>query len=148
MSDLEPKLTYPDPPPKFYNEFIRPNESGSISKPSHRGNKKSVVKLDNKSRVGKGMNNDGHGGRGEDLVDIEVKEAMYVEEQDANRNEEAKRAKVNDVEVPAVFNDGNSGNPGLANSGNNALNYVPVIVNEIGNKVVDMDPIMEEGTKK
>ncbi|GKD86933.1 zinc knuckle CX2CX4HX4C containing protein [Tanacetum coccineum] len=140
---------------------------------------------------------------------MEVKEAVYVEEQDENRNEEAKRAKVNDVEVPAMFNYGNSGNPGknyvnnnidnvsnsganewentnvqgmkssenfdashsnikdmemnknttvrkplsfasviqgLANSGNNKLKYVLVIVNEIGNKVVDMDPIVEEGS--
>ncbi|GJS32656.1 hypothetical protein Tco_0531038, partial [Tanacetum coccineum] len=157
--DLKP--TYPDPPPKFSNEFIRHNKSGSISKPYRRGNKKSVVKLNNKSRVGK-------------------------EEQDENRNEEVKRAKVIDVEVSTVFNDGNSGNPGkisvnnnidsvsnsganewkntnvqgmkssenfdarhsLANSGYNKLKYVPAIVNEIGNKVVDMDPVVEEGSKK
>ncbi|GJU57817.1 hypothetical protein Tco_1235583 [Tanacetum coccineum] len=38
--------------------------------------------------------------------EIEIKEVVYVKEQDENRNEEAKRAKVTKIVIPEVLNDG------------------------------------------
>ncbi|GKC79544.1 RNA-directed DNA polymerase, eukaryota, reverse transcriptase zinc-binding domain protein, partial [Tanacetum coccineum] len=91
---------------------------------------------------------------GEDLVDMEVKEVVgnpgkisvnnntdSVSNSGAN---EWKNTNVQGMKSSENFDARHS----LANSGNNKLKYVPVIVNEIGNKVVDMDPVVEEGSKK
>ncbi|GKA09956.1 hypothetical protein Tco_0689389 [Tanacetum coccineum] len=181
MSDPDPKPPNLDPQPKFANEFIRANKTSknSISKPSHRGNKKNVVRMSTKSNSEKGVDDERNmEGNGDE---IEIKEVVYVEEQDENRNEEAKRAKyngsikggynVNDNEMKLKeIRDVNLGNikdvemnenatirkplsfasviKGLSNGGKNKLKYVPVITNKTGNKVVDMDRVVKESSKK
>ncbi|GJS02055.1 zinc knuckle CX2CX4HX4C containing protein [Tanacetum coccineum] len=37
---------------------------------------------------------------------------------------------------------------GMTNSGNNKLKLFPILVDEVGNKMVDLDPVMLEGSKK
>ncbi|GJZ60093.1 hypothetical protein Tco_0615909, partial [Tanacetum coccineum] len=86
MSDPDPKPPNLDPQPKFANEFICANKTSknNISKPSHRGNKKNLVRMSTKSNSEKGVDDERNmEGNGDE---IEIKEVVYVEEQDENRN--------------------------------------------------------------
>nr|GEV32451.1 hypothetical protein [Tanacetum cinerariifolium] len=60
-----------------------------------------------------------------------------------------KNNTVGDIPVPFAENAIlNPGFKGMAASGSNKLSRIPVRVNEKGNNVVDMDPLLEEGSKK